>query len=149
MGITILTNIKMPGKKAVKAKTSQRKAGKLSQGKNRKKPVRLEKQVGLSFPCSRVTRHCRKAKVAKRISKRTGVFASAVMEYIAAEVLELAGNACKEKKKLTIFPKHLQTAIRSDEELNYFLKTVTIRSAHVLPHIEDALLPKNKKKVSQ
>merc|ERR1712098_143608 len=139
--------IKMAGKKAVKAKTSQRKAGKLSQGK-RKKPVRLEKQVGLSFPCGRVTRHCRKAKVAKRISKRTGVFASAVMEYIAAEVLELAGNAAKEKKKHTIFPKHLQTAIRSDEELNDLLKTVTIRNAHVLPHIEDALI-KKKKKVSQ
>merc|ERR1712080_465193 len=137
----------MPAKRGAE-KASQQKSGKLSQGKGKKKPVRLEKQVGLSFPCSRVTRHCRKAKVAKRVSKRTGVFASAVMEYIAAEVLELAGNAAKEKKKLTIFPKHLQTAIRSDEELNDFLKTVTIRNAHVLPHIEDALI-KKKKKVSQ
>merc|ERR1712169_96712 len=145
---TLLKIIKMAGKRAGKAKTSERKVRKLSQGKGRKKPVRLEKQVGLSFPCSRVTRHCRKAKVAKRISKRTGVFASAVMEYIAAEVLELAGNACKERKKLTIFPKHLQTAIRSDEELNEFLRTVTIRNAHVLPHINEALI-KKKKKVSQ
>merc|ERR1712034_196491 len=114
-----------------------------------KKQVRLEKRVGLSFPCARVTRHCRKTRVAKRISKKTGVFTSAVMEYIAAEVLELAGNAAKDKKKKTIFPKHLQTAIRSDEELSEFLKNVTIRSAHVLPHIEEVLLPKKKHKVSQ
>merc|ERR1711964_619882 len=127
-------------------KTNKKKA---SHTKNRAKGVRIQVRVGLNFPCTRVTRHCKKAKVAKRVSPRTGVFTSAVMEYIAAEVLELAGNAAKERRKKTIFPKHIQTAIRNDEELNEFLKNVTLRNVHVLPHIEEALLKKKKQKVSQ
>merc|ERR1711964_597491 len=143
MGNIFTTTNKMAGKvnKTGKKKASLKKS---SQTKSRVK-VRLHTRVGLNFPCTRISRHCKKT----RVAPKTGVFTSAVMEYIAAEVLELAGNAAKEKKKKTIFPKHLQTAIRNDEELNEFLKNVTIRSAHVLPHIEEALLPKKKHKVSQ
>merc|ERR1711964_187998 len=125
---------------ANKKKASAKKTG---------KRLRMEAKVGLNFPCGRVVRHCRTTRVSKRVSKGTGVFTSAVMEYISAEVLELAGNVCKERKKHTIFPKHIQSAIRNDEELNEFLKNVTLRNVHVLPHIEEALLPNKKKKVSQ
>lgn len=50
--------------------------------------------------------------------------------------MELAGNAARDNKKTRIIPRHLQLAIRNDEELNKLLAGVTIAQGGVLPNIQ-------------
>lgn len=58
------------------------------------------------------------------------------------QVLELAGNASRDNKKSRIIPRHIQLAIRNDEELGKLLSGVTIAYGGVLPNIHSVLLPK-------
>ena len=69
------------------------------------------------------------------------MYLAAVLEYLAAEVLELAGNAAKDNKKNRIVPRHILLAIRNDEELNRLMANTTIADGGVLPNINAALLP--------
>lgn len=62
--------------------------------------------------------------------------------FVLIKVLELAGNAARDNKKNRINPRHVQLAVRNDEELGKLLKGVTIASGGVLPNINPVLLPK-------
>lgn len=44
-----------------------------------------------------------------------------------------AGNAARDNKKSRIIPRHIQMAIRNDEELSKLLGDVTIASGGVVP----------------
>ena len=68
---------------------------------------------------------------------------------MAAEVLELAGNAAKDNKKTRVIPRHILLAIRNDEELNRLMANTTIADGGVLPNINPMLLPSKSKKDSQ
>ncbi|CAC9696255.1 histone H2A [Plasmodium reichenowi] len=99
-------------------------------------------KAGLQFPVGRIGRYLKKGKYAKRVGAGAPVYLAAVLEYLCAEILELAGNAARDNKKSRITPRHIQLAVRNDEELNKFLAGVTFASGGVLPNIHNVLLPK-------
>ncbi|CAM9208208.1 unnamed protein product [Sphacelaria rigidula] len=115
--------------------------GKGGRGEGKKSVTRSAK-AGLQFPVGRVGRFLKKGKYASRVGAGAPVYLAAVLEYLTAEVLELAGNAARDNKKARIVPRHIQLAVRNDEELNKLLGEVTIASGGVLPNIHAVLLPK-------
>ena len=111
-------------------------------GKVKTKSKTRSSRAGLRFPVGRMHRLLRKGNYAKRVGGGAPVYLAAVLEYLSAEILELAGNAARDNKKTRIIPRHLQLAIRNDEELNKLLSGVTIAQGGVLPNIQSILLPK-------
>ena len=88
-------------------------------GKAKAKAKTRSFRAGLQFPVGRVHRFLRKGHYADRIGSGAPVYLAAVLEYLSAEILELAGNAARDNKKARIVPRHLQLAVRNDEELNW------------------------------
>jgi histone H2A len=121
-------------------------AGKGGRGRDAgTKAVSKSVKAGLQFPVGRIARFMKEGKYCERVGAGAPVYLSAVLEYLAAEVLELAGNAARDNKKTRIVPRHIQLAIRNDEELNKLLSNVTIASGGVLPNIHVFLLPRKGK----
>ena len=119
---------------------------KSSKKTSRNKAVSRSERAGLTFPVGRIHRYLKKGRYAPRIGAGAPVYLAAVLEYVTAELLELAGNAARDNKRKRIIPRHIQLAVRNDEELSELLKNVTIASGGVLPFIHPALLPKTKGK---
>ena len=113
-------------------------------GKGAAKSVTRSARAGLQFPVGRMSRYLRKGGYATRVGAGAPVYMAAVLEYLSAEILELAGNAARDNKRSRIVPRHLQLAVRNDEELNKLLGGVTIAAGGVLPNIHAVLLPKKK-----
>jgi len=114
-------------------------------GKAAKKAVSRSAKAGLQFPVGRIARYLKKGRYAERVGAGAPVYLASVLEYLTAELLELAGNAARDNKKNRIIPRHLQLAIRNDEELSKLLGTVTIANGGVLPNIHSTLLPQKSK----
>ena len=66
----------------------------------------------------RVYRYLKKAILKTRVAVGAPVYLAAVLEYLCAEVLELAGNAARDNKRKLISPRHILLAVANDEELN-------------------------------
>eukprot|EP00585_Thalassiosira_rotula_P006820 CAMPEP_0196143294 /NCGR_PEP_ID=MMETSP0910-20130528/13067_1 /TAXON_ID=49265 /ORGANISM="Thalassiosira rotula, Strain GSO102" /LENGTH=178 /DNA_ID=CAMNT_0041404731 /DNA_START=1 /DNA_END=537 /DNA_ORIENTATION=+ len=117
-------------------------SGKGKGGRGEKKSTTASSKAGLQFPVGRIGRYLRNGKYATRMGAGAPVYLAAVLEYLCAEILELAGNAARDNKKARIVPRHITLAVKNDEELNKLLGNVTIANGGVLPNIHAVLLPK-------
>jgi histone H2A len=121
-------------------------SGKGKGGRGAKKSTTASAKAGLQFPVGRIGRYLRQGKYATRMGAGAPVYLAAVLEYLCAEILELAGNAARDNKKSRIVPRHITLAVKNDEELNKLLGGVTIASGGVLPNIHAVFCPRARNK---
>jgi histone H2A len=96
-------------------------------------------RAGLQFPVGKIHRLVRNYFKGNKVGVGAPVYLAAVLEYLAAEILELAGNASKDLRVKRITPRHLMLAIRGDEELDSLI-TGFIAGGGIIPHIHKALI---------
>ncbi|KAK7060896.1 hypothetical protein VNI00_000629 [Paramarasmius palmivorus] len=101
--------------------------------------VRKQERAGLQFPVARVHKNLKRMNFG-------GFYTAAVLEYLVAELCELAGNASRDAHKRRIIPRHLQLAIKNDDELDKLLSGVTISQGGVVATIHPQLLPRGRAK---
>uniref|UniRef100_A0A8I6WIN3 Histone H2A n=1 Tax=Hordeum vulgare subsp. vulgare TaxID=112509 RepID=A0A8I6WIN3_HORVV len=133
-------------------------------GGPRKKSVSCSVKAGLQFPVGRIGRYLKKGRYAQRLGTGAPIYLADILEYLAAELLELAGNAAKDNKKRCIIPRHLLLelagnaakdnkksciiprhllfAVRNDEELGKLLAGVTIAHDGVVPTLTRCCSPR-------
>jgi len=112
-------------------------------------------RAGLQLPPSRAERYFRsESKDQKflgeskmRVGSGAPVYLAAVLEYLGAEILDLAGNAARDSNRQRIIPRHLMLVTKNDEELSKLMdqNKISLTAVGVLPNINAALLPEKKK----
>jgi len=106
------------------------------------KQLRSKSQkAGLVMPVKRLYDALKKGRYAPKVRVEAAVVMSATLEYLVAEVLELAGNCSKFMKKRRIIPHHIQMTFLHDSELGELTKGVIVPEGGVKPHIHKELLP--------
>ena len=115
-------------------------------GNTRAKAISGALRAQVTLPPSRIMRLMKKDRLNKTIRRDSSVFMAGVLDYICQEILELAGEYAMKMKKNMIKPRHIKLAIAEDEELCKILGQAVIHEGGVVPHIEAALLPKQKGK---
>ena len=83
----------------------------------KKASVSKSQKAGLTFPIARINRHLKSQSGMKRIGGTSPVYMTAVVEYVVAEIMEIAGNIVKEAKRKTMTPDDIARAVRLDGDL--------------------------------
>jgi len=152
--ILYAVRICMPGElakhaisEATKAVTKYNNTVNSRKGQSGGEKIRKSVAAGLMVDVGKVARYIRSHVVAERVGGSAPVFLAAVLEYMFAEIIELAGNATRDEKKKQIAPRAIMFSIRNDEELNSFFHN-SIIGGGVLPEIHSSLIKKKGKKSS-
>ena len=99
-------------------------------------------KAGLTMPISKLNRHLRESGRTKRVGAGAPVYLAAVLEYAAAEILELSGAELGKRKRIT--PQDLMKAIRNDEELNQLLGGCSVFTSDRIKNVSHAVTFKRK-----
>ena len=94
----------------------------------------ISNAAGLQAPVLEIA-HVLHTRLGNLSSLTAAVYLAATMEYLAAEILELSGNVAHDNKSSWIQPRHVQLAVRNDEELDRMFQNVSMLDGGVVPHI--------------
>lgn len=108
-------------------------------------PISRTKRANLTLPVGRVANLLKRGRYAPRQSAGAPVYLTAVLEYLASELLELSAAFATENKRSRIIPRYIQLVISNDADLSAALSDVVISGGGVIPNIQRALLPKSRK----
>ena len=117
--------------------------------KKNKKHVSNSAKAGITFPVGRVLRQLRTHPNFKRIGISAAVYLASTLEYLCAEMTELAGLKAKymekgmPKKRIT--PRHIFMAVQDDEELKKFTRNAWFPYSGAMPLIHKFLLNNSNK----
>ncbi|XP_012592126.1 histone H2A-like 3 [Microcebus murinus] len=117
----------MPGKK--QSRGSQRR---------RRQAISRSTRAELQFPVSRVDRCLREGQYAQRLSSATPVFLAGVLEYLTANILELAGKEADNNRRVRITPEHVERAMDQNQQLSLLFEDDTHSQVDEMPQ------PRNK-----
>jgi len=95
-------------------------------------PVKASTKAGLQFSVAR-TNNLLRRNISLRVGDTAPVYLAAVLEYLAAEVLELAGIRSKNEHMKTIMPRHIKEVVVEDEELHRLMRDIHV----LLPGVKD------------
>jgi histone H2A len=99
--------------------------------------ISRSEKSGLHFPVGRVSRLLREKLNGIRVGSSSAVYLAAVLEYLVAQLLNLASEAATVHKRTRITPRQLMVAVRNDAELNLLLTDVILPDSGVLPTFLD------------
>eukprot|EP00331_Platyophrya_macrostoma_P013418 CAMPEP_0176433724 /NCGR_PEP_ID=MMETSP0127-20121128/16208_1 /TAXON_ID=938130 /ORGANISM="Platyophrya macrostoma, Strain WH" /LENGTH=176 /DNA_ID=CAMNT_0017816237 /DNA_START=45 /DNA_END=575 /DNA_ORIENTATION=- len=136
------------GKGKGKGKGKQAFGGKTGGKAGKHAYVSRSARAGLHFPVGRIHMRLKEGLLRKqRCGGSAAIYCAALLEYLTAELLELAGHAAKDldPECRRLKPRHLLLAIRGDDELGKVVDA-TIAEGGVVPYLHDALDKKKKKK---
>lgn len=83
-------------------------------------------RADLSFSVSHLERLLREGHYAQRLSSSAPVYLAAIIEYMTATILELAGNEAQNRGCSRITPELLDMAIHNNALLSGFFRSTTI-----------------------
>jgi len=99
-------------------------------------------KAGLVFSVARVLRKLKDGQYSRRVGVTGAVYLASVLEYLVAEVLELAGNCARFYKKKRVSPRCIQLSLLHDKELAMLTRGVVIPDGGVKPYIHPVLMKK-------
>ena len=112
-----------------------------SKSKTSRQTTRATK-AGRTVPPSRVNRAMKLRSGLKRVGGTAPVYMAAVMEYVAAEILEVACNSTANAKRKRVTPEDISIALRSDADLQKVCGGLALYTGDRLESVAKALVPK-------
>ena len=105
----------------------------------KKKSMSKSQKAGLTFPVARVNKYMKGNSGLKRVGGTSAIYMTAVIEYVAAEILELAGNKTKAASRKTINHEDLLAAIRLDSDLAKLLAGTSVCVGDKLSRVSETI----------